>query len=200
MTARLRLIALSCALLMPAACSDADPNLGSVDSTNLPTPSGLGNAGGRQEYHQQADLEGRFVTRINIVGDEWKAGGPNREVSLTLEVEGLYQARQFELVLHPLPADAFDLTSAAFSLAAPPWTFSPGTQVSEDGKLRIGGASLGFDVQGTQRLGVVTLKTSASFSSATEASIGVLFFSVGPSSQERDNFEADQLNLGVHID
>ena len=200
MIARLLPIALGSAVLVSVACSDADPNLGAGDTTKLPTPSGLTNSVDRKEYRQRADLEGRFVTGIEIVGEEWKAGGPNLEVSLILEASGLSQARQFELLLQPSPASAFDPASASFALAVPPWTFSPGTQVSEDGKVRVGGASLGYDVEGTQRLGTLTLRTSGSFSSASQASISVLLFSIGPSSQERDNFEAGDLNLGVNVD
>ena len=152
------------------------------------------------EYRQQAELDGRFVTGISIVGDTWKAWGPHQDVGLTFEVEGLSQVRQFELIVQPSPASAFDLSSAAFALASPPWTISPGVQVLENNRLRIGGASLGHSVDGTQRLGSLTLKTSGSFSSLSQARIGVLLFSIGPDSQERDNFGAGELNLGVNVD
>jgi len=200
MSTRLHLIALGCALLTSAACSDADPGPGSGDTSSLPTPAGLTDPAAAMEYRQQAELDGRFVTGINIVGDTWTARGPHQDVTLTFEAVGLSQVRQFELIVQPSPASAFDLSNAAFALATPPWTFSPGVQVLEDNSLRLGGASLGYSVDGTQHLGSLTLKTSGSFNSLSQARIGVLLFSIGPSSQERDNFEAGELNLGVKVD
>lgn len=200
MTARFHFIALGCALLLSVACSDADPSPGSADASKLPTPPGLTGDPADTEYRQEAALEGRFITGIKIVGDAWKASGPHQDVSLTFEAHGLSEARQFELIVQPSPADAFDLSSAAFALASPPWTFSPGIQVLEDNGVRLGGASLGFSVEDTQLLGTLTLKTSRSYNSLTEARLGVVLLSIGPSSQERDSFGAAELNLGVSVD
>jgi hypothetical protein len=185
------------ALLIAVACSFSCGDVESNGAAQDPTVREAGK--GEDDWGQVADLSGRYIGEISIVGDEWRAAGPGREISLTFHAGQLSHVRQFEIVLELFPADAFNFASATFAALPPFATFGSGVDTTEDHQIRAGGATFGVDVNGDHALGTLRLMTSDLFHSETAAQIRVRLLSLGPRSDQRDSFPADQLNLGVRV-
>ena len=185
------------ALLIAVACTFS---CGDVESDGAAKDPSVREPGkGEDDFRQLAALSGRYIGEISIVGDEWRAAGPGREISLTFHAGQLSQVRQFEIVIELFPADAFNTASATFAALPPFATFGSGVDASEDHQIRAGGATFGVDVNGDHTLGTLRLMTSDLFHSETAAQIRVRLLSLGPRSDQRDAFPADQLNLGVRV-
>ena len=144
-------------------------------------------------------LGGRYIDELSLVGDSWHASGPAQQIALTFHTRQLSQVRQFEIVLEPVPADAFDFSSAVFTAAQPFSTFGSGVDAGRPGQLRIGGATFGGNVSGDHTLGTLRMLTGDSFSSEIAARINVRLLSLGPRSDQREVFEGDKLDLGVDV-
>ena len=185
------------ALLIAVACTFS---CGHGESDGAAKDPAVREAGkGEDDLRQVAALSGRYIGEISIVGDEWRGAGPDREISLTFHAGQLSHVRQFEIVLELFPADAFNFASATFAALPPFTTFGSGVDTSEDHQIRAGGATFGVDVNGDHTLGTLRLMTSDLFDSETAAQIRVRLLSLGPRSDQRDSFPADQLNLGVRV-
>ena len=183
------------ALLLAVGCSNDNPKLG-IPGGNLPDPGDIG--AGSSGLRQQARLDGQFIGALRLEG-EWVPGGPGRPVTLTFVAEGLAGTKQFEFVVEPTPAGAFDLEGASFSTVSPFITLPGGARQEGEGRLRLGGASLATPVNGTHTLGTLTLVTSSSYSASDRARIRLVLVSVGPTSAQRDIYEGDALSLGVEV-
>ena len=145
-----------------------------------------------------ADLSGPFAERFRIVGEGLDASGPGQVVSLTFEVDGADRLRQFDMRLRVEPASAFDLESAAGSVETPFVTPVPNGVQIEGAELRFLGASLTDTVTGTHPLGTLRLRTASGFDSSAEVRLVLISLSLGPNSQERDEYDSD-LGVGVSL-
>jgi hypothetical protein len=112
---------------------------------------------------------------------------------------GLQQVKQFEFVLQVEPAEAFDLARSSFVPERPFTTFGSGIEAVEEGRLRIAGAlfSKQETVQGDQTLGTLNLKTGPTYSAAVHPRVRVTFFSIGPTSTDRESYADQELKLGA---
>lgn len=176
-----------------SACSD------NGDGDPDPNPTGVTGAGTLTELRQIATLPGGYAGQIRIVGDGWPADNSAQELTLTFQMEGLAGVRQFELRVQPEPASAFDASGAVFTPTQPFVTpFASGIQM-EGTVMRMGGASLSSVVEGTAALGTLTIRTSSSFNTFTDARLVVSLLSIGPSSSQRDEYESETLQLGIDV-
>lgn len=185
------------AFLGLSACSDEGGN------ESLPNPGDVNGPGSSQALRQSVPLNGSFASAIQITGEGWPASTGAQQLVLNFEMEGLAGVRQAELRVRPEPPEAFDLSSAVFAAAQPFVTpFASGIQTEvQDGAtvLRMGGASLASAVNDKASLGTLTIRTANSFNSFTDARLVVTSLSLGPSSSQRDSYDAQTLNLGVVV-
>jgi hypothetical protein len=125
--------------------------------------------------------------------------GAGATIEVALSGSGLVGVKQFNVTLTVSPADAFDLTASAFAQNAAAFTISPGVEFPAEGQVKSGAASFGAAVDGDAALGTFTLTTSDSFTADTEATITVSELSIGPTSTDRDVFDAGALGVSVTI-
>lgn len=175
-----------------SACSDDGgdtvPNAGDVTGPGTVTT-----------LRQAATLSGGYANRISLGGEGWPVSSGAQEMTITFQMDGMAGVGQFEMRVTPEPANAFDVDGAVFAAAQPFVTpFASGIQI-EGGAMRMGGASLGSGVDGTASLGTLTIRTSSSFNSFTNARLVISALSVGPSSSQRDGYESDILRLGIDV-
>lgn len=164
-----------------------------------PAPGSATPPGSTAALRQSADLAGAYLKLLRITGDGWKATGGGQELTLTFEADGLDQVRQFELIVQPDPASAFDLDGAVFAPKQPFVTpFASGIELN-GANMRFGGASLARAVSGNVTLGTLTLRTASTFSAFTQARLVVTLLSVGPSSSQRERYDGNALRLGVSV-
>ena len=167
-------------------------------SSNLQLPNPAPGAG-EPELNLKAELYGRYIGEISIDGTRWAATGPGQDVALTFDAIGLEQVVQFELIVETEPANLFDFDASSFAPQGPFVTFGSGVEAIGEDRLRFGGANLRSPVAGDRTLGTLSLTTAAGFSASTSVRVRLVFFSIGPSSSERDSYDADQLNMGVVV-
>lgn len=146
----------------------------------------------------EAKLNGRYVQGISIDKGNWRATGPGQDLALTFRATGMRNVRQFRLKVQADPADAFDLTASRFTSVEP--FFAPGIDLPAPGQVETGAAIFGNQqVEGDGALGTLTLRTSPAFTAATRVRLQVILFSIGPNSTSRDEYSAEEMNLGVVI-
>lgn len=143
----------------------------------------------------EARLQGHYVEKLQVLKGDEANPGAQQPLSLHFQASGMKGVHQFELVVAPEPAEAFDLEAATFEPDTPFITIGSGVQLLPEKHLRMAGLSLGLDRDGEAGLGILHLKTSAAFTPA--ARLRVLSFSIGPSSKERDTYAEQELNLGL---
>ena len=137
---------------------------------------------------------------ISIEGATETSGvGAGETIEVALSASGMVGVKQFDVTLTVSPADAFDLAASAFAQNAAAFTISPGVELPADGQVKSGAASFGAATDGDGALGTFTLTTSASFTVDTEATITVSNLSIGPTSTDRDVFDADALGLSITV-
>ena len=97
------------------------------------------------------------------------------------------------------PEAAFDLAASSFAPLQP--FISPPTSVerTEDGLWRTGGASVTRVVEGDATFGTLKLKTASGFDNDTQVQVQVDYFSIGPSFSDRDDYNANDLQMGVVV-
>ncbi len=171
----------------------------SSDSADVALPQAGVSGPGGDELLQSVALDGRYIDSIRIAPEGWQERAPGQQVTITFEGIGLAQVRQFEIIIEPQPANAFDLEAAVFTPQAPFITpFATGIQL-DDGIMRIGGASLAEVVTGNRTFGTLTLTTKSGLGSLRDTSLRVTLISLGPSSQDRERYEGEELRLGVQL-
>jgi hypothetical protein len=135
---------------------------------------------------------------ISIGGDTVISGieaGATVEVALT--GSGLVGVKQLNITLTVSPADAFDLSASVFAPSA--GFIVPGLEYPADGQVEVGAANFSASLDGDGTLGTFTLTSAESFTADTEATITVSSISIGPSSTDRDEFDATALGLSVTV-
>ena len=105
--------------------------------------------------------------------------------------------KQFDMTIEVSPEDAFDLKATTFTPAD--GFVSPGLE-NGGGQVRLGAAALGDGVlDGDASLGELVLTASDSYTEGTEATITVIMISLGPSSADRDEFEAEEIGVATIV-
>ncbi len=174
-------------------CSEAEPGV-----AHPPLPA-AGKAAAASELRQSVVLDGAYAGEVLIEGNNWEAASGGQEVALLFSGRKLNDIRQVELILELIPASAFDLESAAFAPEDPFVTFGSGVEPLDNGRLRLGGASVSETIEGDHQFGTFTVRTSDGFNSQTETRIEVNFLSLGPSSTDREEYQHEDLGLGVVV-
>ena len=152
-------------------------------------------------YNLEVKLDGRYVKGLRIDKKSLFAIGPQQILQLTLRAEGMDGIGQFEADIELEPPGAFDIAGSTFEPVTPFVTLPGGIDPmpSIKNRIKIGGADLAKTTHGDAPLGTLNLKTSADFGPWTKAHIRIVFFSMGPTSQDRDNYSAQDLNMGLII-
>jgi len=189
----LRLAAAVGTIVAAASCSDS-PKLGVPTGGGLPGPGDGGEA-----LRQQVELDGQFVAGLRLEGS-WQVDGPGQAVTIAFVANGLAGVKQFEFIVKPTPAGAFDLENATFATDTPFITLPGGVRMEEETNMRMGGASLASPVSGTQTLGTLSLSTGPSYRPEDGAQLNVVLVSIGPTSTQRDRYDGDDLRLGVVLE
>ncbi len=145
-----------------------------------------------------APLSGDFASDVTITGGPWLATEPEQPLALTFIANGLAGVKQFDLVVRLEPAAAFDISSFRF-ITETPFLNPIGVDVLSEVEIKMGGAILGTAVNGDWVLGTLMMQTSAEFSTAQPAQLVIQSFSIGPTSFERDDYDEEELKLGVII-
>ena len=145
-----------------------------------------------------ADLSGAFAERFRIVGEGLQATGPGQVITLTFEVDGADQLRQFDMKLRAEPASAFDLANAGARVETPFVTPVPNGVEVTGAELRVLGASLTTSVTGTHALGTLRLRTASGYDPAADVRLVLTSLSLGPSSGRRDEYGSD-LGIGISL-
>ena len=151
------------------------------------------------ELSQSVALDGEYASEFVIGGDAWTASSGGQEVTLLFSGRDLKGVRQLEVIIEPVPPSAFDLESAAFKPTEPLVTLGKGVEVIDGDRLRLGGASVTDSIDGDQEFGTFTMLTSDGFTSGTGAHLEVTFLSLGPNSNDRDEYDQENLGLGVVV-
>ena len=125
--------------------------------------------------------------------------GPGATVEVTLLATGMVRVKQLDIILEVSPIDAFDLSATTFAYNADFFQISSGVEFPGRGRVKSNAASFGSAADEDGALGTFTLTTSASFTTSTQATITVVRVSIGPSSTDRDVFEAADLGLSVSV-
>jgi len=193
-------LTLVCALALLHCGSDPVQN--GTPSQPLPFPGSTdGTSDGNAELalNANAELNGRYVKGVRIDGDSFSASAPGQDVEITFAATGLSNVKQFEVRLRIEPEAAFDLAASSFVPLQP--FISPPTSVerTEDGLWRTGGASVTRVVEGDATFGTLKLKTASGFDGDTQVQVRVDYFSIGPSFSDRDDYNANDLQMGVVV-
>lgn len=123
--------------------------------------------------------------------------GAGGTVSLNVSASGMVGVSQYDMTIEVSPADAFDLGATAFTAATD--FVAPGKEVGE-GTVKVGAAILGDgSLDGDGSLGDMVLTASDSFSESIEATITVTMVSLGPTSTDRDEFDADAVGITIIV-
>ncbi|MBT3346544.1 MAG: hypothetical protein HN404_26350 [Gemmatimonadetes bacterium] len=174
------------------ACTSNNPDVA------LPQ-AGVSGPGG-DELMQSVALDGRYIDSIRIAPEGWQERAPGQQVTITFEGLGLAQVKQFEIIIEAEPASAFALDDAVFTPQAPFITpFATGIQLGDDDTIRLGGASLAEVVSGNKTFGALTLTTKSGLGSLRNTSLRVTLISIGPSSNDRERYEGEDLRFGVQL-
>ena len=170
------------------------------DSSGNPTSPGefIIAPGDETGLRPTADLSGSFAERFRIVGEGLEATGPGQVISLTFEVDGAQQLRQFDMRLRAEPASAFDLDNAGARVETPFVTPVPNGVEVTGAELRVLGASLTTSVTGTHALGTLRLRTASEYDPTAPVRLVLTSLSLGPSSGERDEYGTD-LGIGISL-
>lgn len=125
--------------------------------------------------------------------------GPGETVTLDIAGSGFVGVKNLDLYLEVSDASNFNLTATTLTTGF--GFIVPGTGqlvTGEPNQVRLGAAGLTGDVTGDGTFSV-TLTTSDAFTVDTEATVTVALISIGPSSSDRDEFDAAALGLSVTV-
>ncbi len=167
--------------------------------------AGVTEANAQDELELSASLEGDYSNGVSITGGTWEVSDPEAGISMVFAASGLVDVNQFEIILTFEPLSAFDISAARFRpFVSDDFTVEfdtpgRGVEVLDDDRLRLGAGVFESLVNGDTELGTLTLTTSSTFDPNEPAHILVDFFSVGPSNDERDEYDAETLNMGVIV-
>ena len=194
--------ALSIACTLALLHCGSDPVQNEKPAQPLPLPSNMSSPADTNDelaLNANVELNGRYVKSVRIDGDSFSANAPDQDVEITFAATGLSNVKQFEVRLRIEPEAAFDLAASSFAPLQP--FISPPTSVerTEDGLWRTGGASVTRVVEGDATFGTLKLKTAGGFDGNTQVRLQVDYFSIGPSFSDRDDYNANDLQMGTII-
>ena len=194
--------ALSVACTLALLHCGSDPVQNETPAQPLPFPSNMSSTADTNDelaLKANVELNGRYVKGVRIDGDSFSANAPGQDVEITFAATGLSNVKQFEIRLRIEPEAAFDLAASSFAPLQP--FISPPTSVerTEDGLWRTGGASVTRVVEGDATFGTLKLKTASGFDGNTQVRLQVDYFSIGPSFSDRDDYNANDLQMGTII-
>ena len=192
-----RLATLFCLFAVAACGTDTPKEAGVPGGGGLPALPG---PPGSDALGLEAQLDGRYIKSIRIEEGEFTANGPGQEIPLTFAAQGMSNVKQFEFRLEIDPVDALSFESSSFE-PVQPFIAPPGfsIEVMEGGQWRTGAASVSEAKEGNDTLGILKLVTGDRFSAGDKVQIRVAFFSMGPSFSDRDDYSAEDLNMGVVV-
>lgn len=195
-----RLATLLCLLTLAACGTDTPKEAGAPGGLGLPALPGPTGPTGSDALGLEAQLDGRYIKSIRIEDSDFTANGPNQEIVLTFAAQGMSNVKQFEFRLEIDPIDALSFESSSFE-PVQPFIAPPGFSIEmmEGGQWRTGGASVSQAKEGNDILGILKLVTGDRFSASDKAQVRVAFFSIGPSFSDRDDYSADDLNMGIIV-
>ncbi len=125
--------------------------------------------------------------------------GPGESVTLDIAGSGFVGIKNLDVYVTVSDPEAFDLGAVSVEPFAG-WFPLAGQLVSgTTDQVRVGAALLGAGGVTGDGSFTVTLTTSAAFTAETEATVTVTLISVGPSSSDRDEFDAAALGLAVQL-
>jgi len=124
--------------------------------------------------------------------------GAGATVEVALSASGMKNVKQVAVIISISPADAFDDAATTFA-ANPAFVLALPPEIMGAGVIKGGAASIGAGVDDDGALGTFTLTASDTFTEDTEATITVTSVSIGPDSNERDEFDTDALGLSVTV-
>ena len=144
---------------------------------------------------QNADVAFTQDTPAEFAG----IGPGDNTVTFTVSAAGMVGVKQYDITIQVDPADAFDLDATLYTPGNAAFLV-PGKEVdAAAGTVKIGAANLLGAVDGDEVLGTFTLTTAAGFTTTTEATITAARISLGPSSSDRDIFDAAALGLSATV-
>ena len=195
-----RLATLLCLLTLAACGTDTPKEAGAPGGLGVPDLPGPIGPTGSSALGLEAQLDGRYINSIRIEDSDFTANGPNQEIVLTFAAQGMSNVKQFEFRLEIDPIDALSFEGSSFEPVRP-FIAPPGfsIEVMESGQWRTGGASVSQAKEGNDILGILKLVTGDRFSAGDKAQVRVAFFSMGPSFSDRDDYSADDLNMGIIV-
>jgi len=175
--------------------NELPPNLPGPISINTQTPA----EPERVQLRPERELNGRYIGTIRLSGGQLSTNAQGQLIEILVSATALANVKQFEMVLHVEPNDSFDLSGSNF-VPAQPFISPPNSiETTADGLWRTGGASISGEVNGDASLGTLKLTTGAAFDKINNATLHLEFFSIGPSSSDRDDYYEKDLEVGMTI-
>jgi hypothetical protein len=144
---------------------------------------------GQLTLTQEAELAGAYIAKLSVTPNTNKIDGPGQEITLELQASGLTTAKQVEFIIAVRPPEAFDLDASVFSPADPYLTLGTGVELVDNQLLRLGSVAFVDGNFGDASLGTLNLTLSQEYIPGTIVSVHILFFSIGPSSEEREIYD-----------
>jgi len=127
--------------------------------------------------------------------------GASETVDVAVSADGIVNAKQLGVLVKVTPADAFDMPAMSMAVAGgfTGW-FSLAAQpvAGAADQMEMGAASFAAALTGSGTI-TISVPTSATMTTDTEATIQIFEISVGPTADDRDSFDAATLGLVVSL-
>ena len=197
----IRLLSLSMISIVIFSCgndpvrNELPPNLPGPMSSNVETTSESEDI----ELVPEKELNGRYIRSVSLSGGQLSTSTEGQLIEIFVNATGLANVKQFEMILHADPDDSFKLAESNF-VPAQPFISPPNSiEITENGRWRTGGASISGEVNGDASLGTLKLITGRGFDKIDQSILHLDFFSIGPSSSDRDDYYEKDLSVGITI-
>ena len=175
--------------------NELPPNLPGPISSNVETTSESEDI----ELVPEKELNGRYIRSVSLSAGQLSTGTEGQLIEIFVNATGLANVKQFEMILHSDPEDSFELAESNF-VPAQPFISPPNSiEITEGGQWRTGGASISGEVNGDASLGTLKLITGRGFDKIDRSILHLDFFSIGPSSSDRDDYYEKDLSVGITI-
>ena len=188
-------------LLKPVIRLLSTPESGSIAGRVVfegPIPGDADGSGDSGDNEESGSGGGADGTTIAIEQSTFTGIGAGETVSITFLASGMVGVAQYSITLDVSNREHFDLDATTFEAGLSGF-FSPGVVFGDDGRVTLGAGRFRGATDGSGALGTVTFQTSSTFTTDSEATIQVARVTIGASATDREEFEADDLNLSVTI-
>ena len=175
--------------------NELPPNLPGPINTDSSTPPESADIA----LNPEKELNGRYIGKIRLSKGELIINEQNQLIEIQVSATALSKVKQFEMVLHAEPNDSFDLSGSEFVPAQPFISPPKSIETTSDGMWRTGGASISGEVNGNATLGTLKLKTGVGSETRNNVTLQLDFFSIGPSSSDRDDYYRKDLSVGITV-